>query len=243
MERYRPRFGRGAAAAAISVFLVAGGAFAANAVFDPLSPAADRDRSLATDDQVALATGSPDPSPAPRETPRPTRSPAQGPSLASAISAGRAIDVALAAVPGGAVVEVSLDKENGRTLWEIVVRSPNGSGVEIYIDAATGTIVDREPHRVPDEARASAPAISALRAITIALAAVPGSSVVEVDLDTERGRVVWEVLVRAPGVELYIDAATGEILKQEADESDDRDETETPAPRETPRPTRSPAQG
>ena len=227
MERYRPKFGRGAAAAAVSVFLVVGGAFAANAVFDPLSTAADRDRALATDEHPALATSSPEA----RETPKPTRSPAAGPNLAATITAGRAIDVALAAVPGGAVVEVSLDDENGRTLWEIVVRSPNGSGVELYIDAATGTIVDREPHRVPDEARASAPAISALRAITIALAAVPGSSVVEVDLDTERGRTVWEVLVRAPNVELYIDAATGEILKQEADdpqETDDPEETDDP---------------
>ena len=240
MERYRPKLGRGVAAAVVSVFLVAGGDFAANAVFAPARDSGPG-AALATDDPTfgLAATDDADGTPEametrePRETPeadetpeaRETREPRETPQakLAPATTASQAIDFALAAVPGGAIVEVGLDEENGRTLWEIVVRRPDGSGVELYIDAATGRIVDQDPHQVPTEARTSAPSITALRAISIALGAAPGGTVLEVDLDTEHGRTVWEVLVRRPNVEIYIDAVTGEMIKVEPtdDESDD----------------------
>ena len=46
-------------------------------------------------------------------------------------------------------------------------------------------------------------------------------SVVELDLGTERSVLVWEVLVSADSggrYELYIDATTGEVVKQERDD-------------------------
>jgi hypothetical protein len=62
--RYRPTIARGAAAAAVSVFLVAGGAFAADAVFTPGSPDAVPGITLSTDH--------------PSETPEPTGTPEVG---------------------------------------------------------------------------------------------------------------------------------------------------------------------
>lgn len=58
-----------------------------------------------------------------------------------------------------------------------------------------------------------------LRVQAIALAAVPGE-VVKVDLENEHGQDVYEFKILAPSgrvIELEIAAATGQILKQEAD--------------------------
>ncbi len=47
-----------------------------------------------------------------------------------------------------------------------------------------------------------------------------GNEIIELDLDTERGTVVWELLVRADAggrFEIYVDATTGEVLKVERD--------------------------
>ncbi|QTV80077.1 PepSY domain-containing protein [Microbacterium sp. NIBRBAC000506063] len=66
----------------------------------------------------------------------------------------------------------------------------------------------------------TAPAIPADEAIDVALDAVPGG-IVELDLDTDRGRVVWEALIAADAGglwEVYVDAATADVLKQEQDD-------------------------
>ena len=56
MDRYRPNIVRSAAAAAVAVFLVAGGAFAANAVFAPALPAAAPAINLTADDSTVTPT-------------------------------------------------------------------------------------------------------------------------------------------------------------------------------------------
>ncbi len=51
------------------------------------------------------------------------------------------------------------------------------------------------------------------------LAELNDSSIRELDLDTERGVVVWEILAREGRlqIEFYVDATTGSILKREID--------------------------
>lgn len=68
-------------------------------------------------------------------------------------------------------------------------------------------------------AQAPAPAITIQQAITKATAAVPGGRVIKIDLDREKGRVIWEALVESSKgrFEIYVDATTGEILKKERD--------------------------
>ncbi|MBO1901225.1 PepSY domain-containing protein [Leucobacter weissii] len=129
--------------------------------------------------------------------------------------AARAAEAALAAIPGDVV---SLDPENG-DVWSVELRDENGDGVELYINATTGEIVRRQAESLPSEARDGGPGVTALEAIDIALGALSDGEIRELDLDTERGVVVWEILARDGGeVELTIDAESGEILAQELDD-------------------------
>ncbi len=73
MDRYRSNIARSAAAAAVAVFLVAGGAFAANAVFAPASSGATPAATFATDDLnlTVAATAEPAETAEPNETAEP----------------------------------------------------------------------------------------------------------------------------------------------------------------------------
>ncbi len=94
----------------------------------------------------------------------------------------------------------------------------DGTGVELYVDAETGEIT-RERDTQLRGVQATAPKVTATEAIGIALGNTPGG-IIELDLDTERGAVVWEVLVRADAggrFEIYVDATTGAVVKVERD--------------------------
>lgn len=130
------------------------------------------------------------------------------------LDAQAAVGVALAAVPGGAVIEVERETHHGQAVWEVVVRDPNGRGIELKIETTTGDILKRESENLPWYAKDSAPKIDIREAIAIALAATPGT-IEETELDWEQGRLVWEVeILTANGrlVELDIDAVTGRII-------------------------------
>ncbi len=127
------------------------------------------------------------------------------------LDAAGAIAAALAHTPG-AVVEVDADLR----VWEVTVLRADGTGVELYIDATSGEITRQRDKRLTTVQR-TAPQVTAAEAIGLALAHTPGT-IIELDLDTHRGAVVWEVLVRADAggrFELYIDAATGQVVKSE----------------------------
>ena len=136
---------------------------------------------------------------------------------ATGLTASQAIDIALGVIPGGVVVDIDQGWEQGRSYWDVVVRDPDGGAVEIYLDAATGDVLEQSPTRMPLLAVDGAPAITARQAIDTALEAVPGGTVIEADLDMEGGRLIWEILVRSTGgrSEVYVDAASGELLKVE----------------------------
>ena len=160
-------------------------------------------------------------SPAPSETPTsaaPEESPSADDTPATEapegrLDAARAIEAALAHTPG-AVVELDAD----RRAWEVTVLREDGTGVELYVDAETGEIT-RERDTQLRGVQATAPKVTATEAIGIALGNTPGG-IIELDLDTERGAVVWEVLVRADAggrFEIYVDATTGAVVKVERD--------------------------
>jgi uncharacterized membrane protein YkoI len=133
------------------------------------------------------------------------------------ISAARAAAIALQRVPGGTVVDIDPGMENGQAVWEVLVRRPDNTGLEIYLDAATGAVLRQERESLPREALGPRPAVTVQQAIATATGAVPGGRVTAIDLDTENGRVVWDVDVAGPGGRkaITIDAATGRILEQE----------------------------
>lgn len=134
------------------------------------------------------------------------------------VDAVQAIDFAIANTPGDAV-EIEAKTEHDVAVWEVIVLQADGTAVEYLVSIATGQILEQKPANV---AVTSAPAVSLVQAIEIATSAVPDSAIVEARLETERGQVVWDVLVRQIGsggeVELEIDAETGEIVRQEVDD-------------------------
>ncbi len=139
---------------------------------------------------------------------------ASGP-LDAVQAARRAVEL----VSGGAVVELEQGREGGVEVWDIDVLQSDGSGTTLYLDRQTGETIRQRPVQLSPP-QTNAPAIPAHEAIGAALGAVPGE-IVELDLDTDRGRVVWEALIAADAGghwEVYVDAATGEVLKQERDD-------------------------
>ncbi|QPN60207.1 PepSY domain-containing protein [Synechococcus sp. CBW1002] len=94
----------------------------------------------------------------------------------------------------------------------------------IALATALGLPAPTRADTTPDPARvvaqAPAPAITMQQAINTATEAVPGGRVIEIDLDREKGRVIWEALVESSTgrFEIYVDATTGQIVKKERDD-------------------------
>lgn len=130
------------------------------------------------------------------------------------IDAAGAASIALEAVPG-AVVELELGRQRTAIVWEAGVLGSDGSGTEVSIDSQSGEVLSQERLRL-STVQSTAPAVTAAEAIEIALDTASGR-VKAMDLDTERGATVWEVVVIGTrgGTELYIDATSGTVVKQE----------------------------
>ena len=196
------------ATAAVAALLLPGCAPAESPATTPPAPPSTSSQAPAPSPSVTET----ETSPAPEETETDDDTPATE-APAGPLDAVGAIEAALAHAPG-AVVEV--DAEPRR--WEVTVLRENGTGVELYIDAASGEVTRERDARL-SRVQSTAPKVTAAEAIGIALGNTPGQ-IIELDLDTERGAVVWEVLVRADAggrFEIYVDATTGEVLKVERD--------------------------
>ena len=139
----------------------------------------------------------------------------------------------------GRVLRTELDTEHGVTYFEVYIELENGHA-EVYINADTGELIRIDEERGRSNASSNegnqpptqqAPAqqatpnangfISIEEAQRIALEAVGGGSVAEVELYAHLGR--YELFIRtggSGGMEVYIDARTGAVLKIEADDWD-----------------------
>ena len=147
-----------------------------------------------------------------------TTTASEGGTTAGPVDAVQAIDFAIANSPGD-TVEIEAKTEHDVAVWEIIVLQADGTAVEYLVGIATGQILEQKPTNI---AVTSAPSVSLVEAIEIATSAVPDSVIVEARLQTNRGRVVWDALVRQIGsggeVEFSIDAETGEIVEQEVND-------------------------
>lgn len=106
-----------------------------------------------------------------------------------------------------------IDDEDGDNVWEIDVLLPDGGGMEIDVDRANYSIVDTD---TDDPDVRELPSTTLLEAISAAMAHTPGV-LDDAELDTEDGRVVWQVELdkTADGddIELYLDAETLDVVK------------------------------
>jgi uncharacterized membrane protein YkoI len=61
-----------------------------------------------------------------------------------------AAKLALAKVPG-TIVESELEKENGRLVWEVDIKTDDGKRFEVEIDALTGEVIESEESKDGDD--------------------------------------------------------------------------------------------
>jgi len=143
--------------------------------------------------------------------------------FAQTISASQAADIALERYPNDAVIEVDFDRENGRPVWDVDLRS----GLSVYVDANSGNIfeVERDGRDWDDVADwdddwgddwdddmpVASTAISAEQARQIALGRYPNTQAFDIDLERERGRLLWDVEL-TNGLAVYVDANSGNIV-------------------------------
>ena len=131
----------------------------------------------------------------------------------SAVEQG--LRTAAAAVPNGRPFDLEVDSDNGRKVLDIEVAS-DGNEFEVRIDQAGAEIISQRQVGTPsdDVAKAEAAQVDANRAMQTAVEREPDATVSEIQIDTERGVVVWQIeLVRPDGseVEIDVDAQTGAI--------------------------------
>lgn len=173
---------------------------------------------------LVATTACSSPAPAPAASPSAaasTPAPVESPASPSATPTPGETDVfaamtaATTAVPG-TVVEIGREREGTVAIWEIGVRNGN-SGTEVYVNRATGKVIRQRPLVLSREQRQDT-TVTAEEAIRTAQADTPGE-LMELDLGTERGSLVWEVVVRegARSWEFYIDAKDGTILRRQRD--------------------------
>ena len=135
------------------------------------------------------------------------------------ISRQEAEDIAIGEYPDAEVREIELDKEAGVPVYEIDL----SNGVDLDIHGDTGEILMAETDDDSDDdaeeriVTENPPALSREEAVAIAEGEHPGATAHEVELDVEAGIVVYSVEL-SNGVELEIDANSGEVLQAEQDD-------------------------
>ena len=146
---------------------------------------------------------------------------------ASLIGKDRAKEIALAKAPGAVLVEIELDEDDGVWKYEGELRK-GYQEYEFEIDATTGSVLKWKEDTDDDMPASSTAAsnsavIGQEKAKQIALAKVPGATLVNIELDTDDGKKVYEGELRKGNIEyeFEIDAATGSILKWKEDRDDD----------------------
>ena len=148
-----------------------------------------------------------------QETPAGFAQTRAAPELPLAVNAG--MEIALSRTGGGIVEEIEFERENGTLVYDITVRRENQQ-YEVKIDALTGEIAEfREEASATALTQAYNTArISFTKAIETAVASIGGGTIEEVELEYERGILIYEVNVIYENrhYEVKVDAITGKIV-------------------------------
>lgn len=132
-------------------------------------------------------------------------------------------DTALAKVSGGTVI--SIDAERNNTAWEVEIATNDGEEHKVYV-SWDGKSIQSGPTAKHEDAEDKAENkhlvdgadLDYKRAAKHISDARKGT-ITELNLDTERGTVVWEADVHSGGTkyEVTIDASSGKVLKNTPD--------------------------
>ncbi|MCI1778122.1 MAG: PepSY domain-containing protein [Paenibacillus lautus] len=139
----------------------------------------------------------------------------------------KAEQLALAAA-SGKVESIDIDRKKGKLVYDVEIQQSNRD-VDVWIDAYTGkslgVIVDRDDD---DDDRDSIPGnlIGAGKASAIAVKHVKSGTAVEVDLDHDDGRWVYDVEVKTAkgSSEVEVNAVSGKVIKAEYEKYDNHDD-------------------
>ena len=172
------------------------------------------------DDDRPAATEKPAATTKPTATAKPTVKPTATPKPEKQVIGRDAVkEILLAKVPGATIVELELDRDDGRRVYEGELRK-GATEYDFKIDAYTGTIlkwqVEKDDDRDDDRpATTEKQVISRDKAKAILLAKVPGATIDELELDEDDGRKLYEGEMHKGSVEyeFEIDAYTGAIVK------------------------------
>lgn len=119
--------------------------------------------------------------------------------------------IALAANPGK-IVEVELEMEKNRSIWEVEIVDKSKQVVSIALDGITGEILQLKPD--DDAAPNMTDVIDLQQAIDIVLSLESGA-LIEAEFESEDGIPVWELETLTADnkkIEFAIDGVTGDIL-------------------------------
>lgn len=156
-----------------------------------------------------------------------TPQPSQSQQQTALITEQEAKDLVLAQIPGASIVEFKRDTDDGRTVYDgkAVLE---GREYEFEIDAATGSFLEWDADDADEgwhtgggtsSGQAAQTALDEEGARALVLARIPGATIVEIERDTDDGRVYYEGEAVLDGweYEFEIDATAGEFIKWEAD--------------------------
>lgn len=144
--------------------------------------------------------------------------PSPAPSV-EGIGQARAEAAAVAVVGGGTAVFSHLDRDDGFTVWDVLVEGPDGA-YDVEVDAASGEILGFDHD---DDGRAPAagdPTVDRTAAEAAAVAAVGGGEAVASHLDRDDGVPEWEIAVVADAAlyEVTVDAVDGSVRELDRDD-------------------------
>lgn len=159
------------------------------------------------------------------QEPTPDEKSSQPPSSAEVPEEARALLAAgrtgLQQVPNSTVY--AIEHENDGDLWEVEVVTGDGTKHEMYI-SRNGNEVVQAPRNDGREAkyreRVGGAQLDFEAAVEAILGEVPAAVFEELNLDDEKGTIVWEAdVIDGSGIarDVAIDASTGKVLKNQPD--------------------------
>lgn len=166
----------------------------------------------------SAAPSSPVASPTPTDSPTPTETATAAPvsptAPATDLSAHNASALVAIETAEKATEGTAFNLDWSRNRWEVELIAGNRIH-EVYLSADGTSITKQESERAEAEDRAllRRAEVPMAQAITTVVEATPGAMLIEIDLDTRRGAVVWEVDVTVDNVRQrsYVDAVTGQV--------------------------------
>ena len=134
------------------------------------------------------------------------------------IGLAKAKEIVLQKAPGATIYKIELERDDGRVSYEGEARKGNVE-YEFDIDAYTGTILSWETEQKGVGTTQSDSVIGLEKAKSIVLSKLPDGKIVEIELDYDDGRKIYEGEARKGNMEydFEMDASTGTLLKWEAE--------------------------